>query len=72
MPSSGTCLLLFNGVNYMEPPQRKGFEEFNKQIEEDRLKKEEDRLKKEAAEKAAEDAKITINLSGDKLIKSNI
>ena len=56
----------------MEPPQRKGFEEFNKQIEEDRLKKEEDRLKKEAAEKAAEDAKITINLSGDKLIRSNI
>ena len=49
----------------MEPPQRKGFEEFNKQIEEDRLKK-------EAAEKAAEDAKITINLSGDKLIRSNI
>ena len=49
----------------MEPPQRKGFEEFNKQIEEDRLKK-------EAAKKAAEEAKITINLSGDKLNRINI
>ena len=66
MPSSGTCLLLFNGVNYTDPPQRKGFEEFNKQIEEDRLKK-------EAARKAAEEAKITIDLSGvDKLNRNKI
>ena len=34
IPSSGSCLLLFTGVHFTDPPQRKGFEEFNQQIAE--------------------------------------